>query len=70
MIEEYKNGNTPNPDVMCNKYVKFGGFFDWAIAQGADYVATGHYARIAQVESKEKTKYQVLTLNEHLILTK
>lgn len=46
MIEEYKNGSTPNPDVMCNKYVKFGGFFDWAMNQGADYVATGHYARI------------------------
>jgi tRNA-uridine 2-sulfurtransferase len=48
MIEEYKNGNTPNPDVMCNKYVKFGGFFDWAMSQGADYVATGHYARVRE----------------------
>jgi tRNA-specific 2-thiouridylase len=46
MIDEYKKGRTPNPDVMCNRYVKFGGFFDWAMAQGADYVATGHYARI------------------------
>ena len=45
MIAEYKKGRTPNPDVMCNRYVKFGGFFDWAMAQGADYVATGHYAR-------------------------
>jgi tRNA-specific 2-thiouridylase len=53
MIEEYKRGRTPNPDVMCNKYVKFGGFFDWAMEQGADYVATGHYARVAQVESKK-----------------
>lgn len=44
MIDEYKKGRTPNPDVMCNKYVKFGGFYDWAIEQGADYVATGHYA--------------------------
>ncbi|MFA5934284.1 MAG: tRNA 2-thiouridine(34) synthase MnmA [Candidatus Paceibacterota bacterium] len=67
MIEEYKNGNTPNPDVMCNKYVKFGGFFDWVMSQGANYVATGHYARVAQVESgklkvkgKEKIKYQLL----------
>lgn len=56
MIEEYKNGNTPNPDVMCNKYVKFGGFFDWAIAQGADYVATGHYARVKKIGDK----YQML----------
>ncbi len=48
MIREYKEGKTPNPDVMCNKYVKFGGFFDWAMLQGADYVATGHYARVAE----------------------
>lgn len=67
MIREYKEGKTPNPDVMCNKYVKFGGFFDWAMSQGADYVATGHYARVAQVESgklkvesREKIKYQLL----------
>jgi tRNA-specific 2-thiouridylase len=46
MITEYKAGRTPNPDVMCNKYVKFGGFFDWAMAHGADFVATGHYAQI------------------------
>lgn len=45
MIAEYKKGRTPNPDVMCNRYVKFGGFFDWAMEQGADLVATGHYAR-------------------------
>lgn len=71
MIEEYKKGKTPNPDVMCNKYVKFGGFFDWAMEQGADFVATGHYARVAKiatrveskklkVESKENTKYEML----------
>ncbi|MEK7538298.1 MAG: tRNA 2-thiouridine(34) synthase MnmA [Patescibacteria group bacterium] len=47
MIREYKAGRTPNPDVMCNKEVKFGAFFRRAIAMGADYVATGHYARIA-----------------------
>ena len=46
MISEYKAGRTPNPDVMCNRYVKFGGFYDWAMKNGADYVATGHYARI------------------------
>ena len=49
MIEEYKRGRTPNPDVMCNKYVKFGGFFDWAMEQGADFVATGHYARVKKL---------------------
>ena len=46
LSEEYKNGRTPNPDVMCNKHIKFGSFYDWAIEQGANYVATGHYARI------------------------
>ena len=45
MIAEYRSGRTPNPDVMCNRYVKFGGFFDWAMKEGADVVATGHYAR-------------------------
>ncbi len=50
MIAEYKAGRTPNPDVMCNKAVKFGGFYDWALAQGADYVATGHYAQIMESE--------------------
>lgn len=43
-IGEYKAGRTPNPDVMCNKYVKFGAFLDFATAHNADFVATGHYA--------------------------
>jgi tRNA-specific 2-thiouridylase len=55
MIAEYKAGRTPNPDVMCNKYVKFGGFFDWAMKQGADYVATGHYSRILK-QPKDQMK--------------
>jgi tRNA-specific 2-thiouridylase len=46
MIAEYAAGRTPNPDVMCNQHVKFGAFYDWAMKQGADHVATGHYARI------------------------
>lgn len=45
MISEYKAGRTPNPDVMCNKEVKFGAFLKKAILMGADYVATGHYAQ-------------------------
>lgn len=44
MIAEYEAGRTPNPDVMCNRYVKFGAFWKWAKEKGADYVATGHYA--------------------------
>ncbi|MFA6177594.1 MAG: tRNA 2-thiouridine(34) synthase MnmA [Candidatus Paceibacterota bacterium] len=45
MISEYKLGRTPNPDVMCNKEVKFGAFLKKAISMGADFVATGHYAQ-------------------------
>ncbi len=45
MISEYKAGRTPNPDVMCNREIKFGSFFRQAQALGADYIATGHYAR-------------------------
>lgn len=45
MIAEYKAGRTPNPDVMCNKKVKFGAFLKKALAMGADFVATGHYAQ-------------------------
>lgn len=48
MINEYKAGRTPNPDVMCNKHVKFGAFLAFAHAHGAHYVATGHYAQIRQ----------------------
>jgi len=48
MIGEYKVGRVPNPDIMCNKYVKFGAFLDWALSHGADYVATGHYVRLTK----------------------
>jgi tRNA-specific 2-thiouridylase len=46
MVAGYKKGITPNPDVMCNKEIKFGLFFEKAMKMGADYVATGHYVRI------------------------
>ncbi len=55
MIAEYAGGRTPNPDVMCNKHVKFGAFFKAARARGADMIATGHYARI-----QETPQYQLL----------
>jgi len=45
-LDELKKGRTPNPDVMCNKYIKFDLFLEKALELGADYVATGHYARI------------------------
>ncbi len=51
MIEGYKKGITPNPDVMCNKEIKFGLFLKKALQMGADYVATGHYVRLGQLAS-------------------
>lgn len=44
-IEEYKAGRTPNPDVMCNREIKFGAFWQKAKVDGADFIATGHYTR-------------------------
>src|SRR5690625_3700078 len=44
-LEEYKSGRTPNPDVLCNKEIKFKAFLNHAVTLGADYLATGHYAR-------------------------
>jgi len=49
-LDEYKAGRTPNPDVMCNKEIKFKAFLDHALALGADYLATGHYARVVHTE--------------------
>ena len=51
-LDEYKSGRTPNPDVMCNKEIKFKAFMDYALSIGADYVATGHYAQVRKVEGK------------------
>lgn len=45
-LDEYRKGRTPNPDVMCNREIKFGDFLRKALALGADYLATGHYARV------------------------
>ncbi|MBI3634428.1 MAG: tRNA 2-thiouridine(34) synthase MnmA [Candidatus Yonathbacteria bacterium] len=56
MIREYRAGRTPNPDVMCNKEVKFGAFFRRAMNQGADFVATGHYARKRERKTKNEKR--------------
>ena len=77
MIREYREGRVPNPDVMCNKYVKFGAFYTYARAHGADFIATGHYATTKQVdghtylaksedEEKDQT-YFLWTLNEEIL---
>lgn len=52
MVREYKSGRTPNPDIMCNTQIKFGQFLAKARKQGADFIATGHYAN--RVESRVK----------------
>jgi tRNA-specific 2-thiouridylase len=60
-INEYKKGNTPNPCVMCNKYIKFKFLIDKAMELGADYVATGHYSKIKDGKlmiAKDKQKDQ------------
>lgn len=51
MIDEYKAGRTPNPDIMCNQEVKFRLFLEAAMADGADMIATGHYARVVKDEA-------------------
>ncbi len=62
MVGEYKEGRVPNPDVMCNKTIKFGAFLDKALAAGADFIAMGHYARIEQT-GEEKSG-----VSKHLLL--
>ena len=62
MIEEYRNGRTPNPDVMCNRFIKFGAFFTYAREHGAEYVATGHYARVAREKQKTENGEQTTQL--------
>ncbi len=48
-FNEYKKGRTPNPDVMCNKEIKFKLLYNWAIKNGFDFLATGHYARVQEL---------------------
>lgn len=53
-ISEYEKGRTPNPDIMCNKYIKFDSFIKFAKNHGADYIATGHYAKIVHENGNSK----------------
>lgn len=48
-LQEYQNGRTPNPDIICNKEIKFRAFLDYALQLGADFIATGHYVRRADI---------------------
>jgi len=70
-LEEYKAGRTPNPDVMCNKEIKFKAFLEHAMSLGADYLATGHYAQVVEVDGgvsmlrgKDENKDQTYFLNQ------
>lgn len=71
MIAEYRAGRTPNPDVMCNRQVKFGAFWKWAKENGADYIATGHYAQVVDGQMREGAdgekdqSYFLWTLEKH-----
>ncbi len=51
-LDEYRKGRTPNPDVMCNREIKFGEFLQKALQLGAEYIATGHYARVDQTNGE------------------
>lgn len=70
-LDEYKKGRTPNPDVLCNREIKFGPFKQFALGLGADYVATGHYAGIRNengtpilYRAKDENKDQTYFLNQ------
>jgi len=60
MFAEYKQGRTPNPDVLCNREIKFDVFSNIALELGADFVATGHYCRKAEVEVDGQIHYRLL----------
>ncbi|WP_111683822.1 tRNA 2-thiouridine(34) synthase MnmA [Winogradskyella tangerina] len=61
MFNEYEKGRTPNPDVLCNREIKFDVFMDIAMELGADYVATGHYCRKATIKKDGKEIHQLLS---------
>ena len=62
MFREYEMGRTPNPDVLCNREIKFDVFLKIALQLGADYVATGHYCRKGTIENADGTEtYQLLS---------
>lgn len=60
MFSEYEKGRTPNPDVLCNREIKFDVFMKIALGLGADYVATGHYCRKGEIEVEGQPVYQLL----------
>ncbi len=70
-LDEYAAGRTPNPDVLCNREIKFGPFLEYALGMGADFIATGHYCKIEHVpgktrllKAKDASKDQTYFLNQ------
>ncbi len=59
-LAEYQAGRTPNPDILCNREIKFRAFLDYALTLGADYIATGHYVRSKTISTSHDTTTQLL----------
>jgi tRNA-specific 2-thiouridylase len=59
-LREYESGRTPNPDVLCNAEIKFKAFLDHALRLGARFIATGHYARVREISSREGPRFELL----------
>ena len=66
MFDEYKMGKTPNPDILCNREIKFDIFLKLALNLGADYVATGHYCQVESFDKNNKKIYRLLSGDDHL----
>ena len=60
MFNEYENGRTPNPDVLCNREIKFDIFLKIALNLGADYIATGHYCQVNKINKDNKEIYRLI----------
>ena len=60
MFNEYENGRTPNPDVLCNREIKFDIFLKIALELGADYIATGHYCQVNKINKDNKEIYRLI----------
>lgn len=77
-LREYKAGRTPNPDILCNKEIKFKIFLEWALDLGADFIATGHYSQKALInnrfslvkgaDSNKDQSYFLYTLGQHQLM--
>ncbi|CAA2992247.1 uncharacterized protein LOC111400950 [Olea europaea var. sylvestris] len=67
IIDEYRHGRTPNPDVLCNTRIKFGAFMDAIGGTKFDFVASGHYARVVHGDGDQKDKLSILELSKDIV---